>query len=167
MSLLLVKSRSLWKGSQIALFPIHSHTLPWNSTYGMTGAMQYGMTFCRPELLCLVHLLFTGSPAVCSQLFYLVIKSLWSTQICSCALPTAIPDWRDAKWFAQTYLEKLFFFKKGLNFTTWGFQRGPAVPQRLMWTTACTDEGTRTGSLRKGKHPDNPGRRLMSIWEVN
>lgn len=81
---------------------------------GVTG---YDTTFCRPgpSLLAPVHLPFKASPAVCSQLLYLGIKSLWNTSICSYTLPKVIPDCRGAKWFAKTHIKKTahFFFCRG------------------------------------------------------
>lgn len=62
---------------------------------GRVGQYFCTMTFFwRPEpaLFCLADL-FTVFPAVYSQVFYPVIKSLWKhTQICSYASPKATPD---------------------------------------------------------------------------
>lgn len=110
-------------------------------------------TFCRPgpSLLGPVPLPFKASLAVCSQLLCLVIKSLWNAYICPYTKSyTCLRRCQEVCW--NPYNEDAPLFgggntKKKPNLTTWVFLRGQAVPQRLMWTTGCRDEGKRPRSI--------------------
>lgn len=123
-------------------------------------------TFCRPgpSLLGPVPLPFKASPAVCSQLLYLVIKSLWNPYICPYTSPKVIPAWRDAKRFAETCIKKMphFFLAGGETKKGWTWPPEFFCADKLCHRGWC---GPQDAEMKE-KSQEVSGRESMEIiWE--